>query len=216
MSRAESLRRRMDAVSAILLPLKLTLSESGAPRGEQRLFHIQNGETTIYESPRIGRIEAKARELVRQATPRKAPPGYVTLALQNDAREAEINRLRNLVLLGLAVVDDFLPNVGRCALQDYGRLNTFCVEARKLQPPGPVFVVVFMSTNCTYCVHADGCSAATDDDRRARHRITQTFPSIEAAHDWSDRDEWEKRDDEKPVKGCAKFRICPCAKKAAA
>lgn len=44
----------------------------------------------------------------------------------------EIEHLRALVLQGLAVVDDFLPNIGQCVLQDYGRLNEFCMEARRL------------------------------------------------------------------------------------
>lgn len=50
-------------------------------------------------------------------------------------RDAEIERLRNLVLKGAEVVQDFMPNIGRCALQDYERLNTFIVEAEALKEP---------------------------------------------------------------------------------
>lgn len=49
------------------------------------------------------------------------------------ALEAESARLRNLVLMGAEVVEDFLPNIGRCALQDYGRMNSFLVESSKLK-----------------------------------------------------------------------------------
>lgn len=35
-------------------------------------------------------------------------------------------RLQGLVAKGLAVVHDFLPNIGRCVLQDYQRMNEFC------------------------------------------------------------------------------------------
>mgnify|MGYP001606641790 FL=1 len=45
------------------------------------------------------------------------------------AATAEIARLRKLVIKGLGVVNDFLPNIGQCALQDYEGLNMFCVEA---------------------------------------------------------------------------------------
>ena len=29
------------------------------------------------------------------------------------------------------VIEDFMPNIGQCALQDYGRLNTALIEADK-------------------------------------------------------------------------------------
>ena len=34
-----------------------------------------------------------------------------------------------LIAKGLAVVHDFLPNIGRCVLQDYQRMNEFCSES---------------------------------------------------------------------------------------
>lgn len=49
--------------------------------------------------------------------------------------EAERDRLRALVKQGEAVVNDFMPNIGRCALQDYGRLNDFLIEAGKVTAP---------------------------------------------------------------------------------
>ena len=45
--------------------------------------------------------------------------------------EEENERLKRLVSKGLAVVDDFMPNIGRCTLQNYQRLNEFMVEARE-------------------------------------------------------------------------------------
>ena len=38
---------------------------------------------------------------------------------------------RSLAKMGYEVVKDFLPNVGQCALQDYGRLNDFMIMATK-------------------------------------------------------------------------------------
>ncbi len=38
---------------------------------------------------------------------------------------------RSLGKMGYEVVQDFLPNVGQCALQDYGRLNDFMIMAAK-------------------------------------------------------------------------------------
>lgn len=51
------------------------------------------------------------------------------IAAELAHRDIEIERLRKLVTKGLAVVHDFLPNIGRCALQDYQRMVLFCVEA---------------------------------------------------------------------------------------
>lgn len=46
---------------------------------------------------------------------------------------AELTRLRKLVKMGEAVVEDFLPNVGKCVLQDYGRLNEFLIQAAQIK-----------------------------------------------------------------------------------
>lgn len=47
------------------------------------------------------------------------------------AKDAEVARLRKLVQTGLAVVKDFMPNIGKCVLQDYGRLNEFLIESSR-------------------------------------------------------------------------------------
>jgi len=44
----------------------------------------------------------------------------------------EIDQLKRLIKIGKEVVEDFLPNIGNCALQDYGRLNDFMIEAEKV------------------------------------------------------------------------------------
>ena len=46
---------------------------------------------------------------------------------------AEIHKLRALVKDGEAVVNDFMPNIGHCALQDIGRLNQFLMEANNIE-----------------------------------------------------------------------------------
>jgi hypothetical protein len=50
---------------------------------------------------------------------------------------AEANKriveLEALVKMGEAVVMDFMPNIGRCALQDYARLDKFLIKAAKLK-----------------------------------------------------------------------------------
>lgn len=74
------------------------------------------------------------------------------------------------------------------------------------------YVVVFMGNTASYCVHAEDCTAATECTDLNRHRSPETFASVQDAHEWSDRDEWEKGDGDKPVKGSAKFRVCKCAK----
>lgn len=44
----------------------------------------------------------------------------------------EITNLKALVKLGESVVEDFLPNIGKCVLQDYYALNDFLVKAKKV------------------------------------------------------------------------------------
>lgn len=43
----------------------------------------------------------------------------------------ELEEMRELAKQGYEVVKDFLPNVGQCALQDYGRLNEFMMAAAR-------------------------------------------------------------------------------------
>ena len=45
--------------------------------------------------------------------------------------QLRIEYLEDLVMMGMAVVEDFLPNVGQCALQDFGRLNDFLIAANR-------------------------------------------------------------------------------------
>jgi hypothetical protein len=45
------------------------------------------------------------------------------------------NNVRKLISDLVAVIDDFLPNIGKCVLQDYGRLNTALIEAREFLLP---------------------------------------------------------------------------------
>ena len=48
-------------------------------------------------------------------------------------KETELDRLLDIVAMGEKVVEDFMPNIGKCALQDYGRLNEFLIEAAKVR-----------------------------------------------------------------------------------
>ena len=73
---------------------------------------------------RIGRALMRPKSRKKKAT----PPLLRALA--------EIKELRALVLQGYAVVnEDFMPNIGRCAIQDYGRLNQFLLAARAIAVP---------------------------------------------------------------------------------
>lgn len=41
----------------------------------------------------------------------------------------DVEKMIELAKQGYEVVKDFLPNIGQCALQDYGRLNEFMIAA---------------------------------------------------------------------------------------
>jgi hypothetical protein len=48
-----------------------------------------------------------------------------------QANSLRIRELRELLKMGNEVVEDFMPNVGQCVLQDYGRLNDFLTKAKE-------------------------------------------------------------------------------------
>jgi hypothetical protein len=52
---------------------------------------------------------------------------------KTEELEKENKELRELVAIGEMVVEDFMPNIGQCVLQDYGRLNTFLTRAREVR-----------------------------------------------------------------------------------
>lgn len=43
-----------------------------------------------------------------------------------------VDALKEELIRGVEVVEDFLPNIGKCVLQDYGRLNEFLIESKML------------------------------------------------------------------------------------
>jgi hypothetical protein len=47
--------------------------------------------------------------------------------------KTRITELVNLVAMGEKVVEDFMPNIAKCALQDYGRLNEFLLAAKRVR-----------------------------------------------------------------------------------
>jgi len=49
-----------------------------------------------------------------------------------DEKDIEIQRLKEMVAKGKRVVEDFLPNIANCALQNYGELNEFMIESEQL------------------------------------------------------------------------------------
>ena len=46
-----------------------------------------------------------------------------------NEKDLQIEHLKGLVRLGRRVVEDFLPNVGNCALQRYDELNAFMIAS---------------------------------------------------------------------------------------
>jgi len=56
--------------------------------------------------------------------------------MPDNTREAQLKQriieLENLGRKLTAVVEDFMPNIGKCVLQDYGRLNEALLESTRL------------------------------------------------------------------------------------
>lgn len=45
---------------------------------------------------------------------------------------ADLAAMRNTLAQAIAVIEDFIPNVGHCVLQDYGRLNDVLLDSARL------------------------------------------------------------------------------------
>jgi len=45
---------------------------------------------------------------------------------------ADLVALRDTLAQAIAVIEDFMPNIGRCVLQDYGRLNDVLRDSGRL------------------------------------------------------------------------------------
>ena len=45
----------------------------------------------------------------------------------------EVESLKKTIRMGELVVEDFMPNIGKCVLQDYGRLNQFLMDAAQIE-----------------------------------------------------------------------------------
>lgn len=60
---------------------------------------------------------------------------YEALLIERDAKITLLERAKKedskLIKKLTEVVEDFLPNIGKCALQDYGRLNDAMIESKK-------------------------------------------------------------------------------------
>ena len=80
-----------------------------------------------------------------------------------------------------------------------------------------LYVLTFHPNTCAYRCHAVGCAAATNQPKGRGHacRIAMglEFASVQAAHDWADNDEYEKRSsDDVEREGLANFKACNCTK----
>ena len=59
-------------------------------------------------------------------------PVEVVTQMDVKALRDERDRLANCLSEMVKLVDDFMPNVGRCTIQNYRRLNDAPIEARRL------------------------------------------------------------------------------------
>ena len=74
--------------------------------------------------------DALAARLAEEESAHRVTAGiFASTLVRADAAEARLAEADALIAKGLAVVHDFLPNIGRCVLQDYQRMNEFCSEA---------------------------------------------------------------------------------------
>lgn len=84
-------------------------------------------ERTIEQAMQnAARLRAELPMLIQ---PTNTDRDMVVLADEIESLRSRLAEADALIAKGLAVVHDFLPNIGRCVLQDYQRMNEFCSEA---------------------------------------------------------------------------------------
>ncbi len=85
---------------------------------------------------RIQRLEAGLRRIMRDPDCSERSREYALEALGSEGNPAtQHSELLKIIDKGYAVVLDFMPNIGKCVLQDYKRLNEFLIEARRVTNP---------------------------------------------------------------------------------
>lgn len=83
-------------------------------------FQGDNGE--------VGKLEFDEHgELHFSGNATEAAKIFFDTVIKNNSQALDDER--SLAKMGYEVVQDFLPNVGTCVLQDYGRLNDFMMQA---------------------------------------------------------------------------------------
>ncbi len=86
-------------------------------------FNGENGEP-------VGRLEFDQHgALTFTGNATNAAEIFFNCVIQTNSDK--LKDMRELADMGYAVVKDFLPNVGDCALQDYGVLNDFMIRAKE-------------------------------------------------------------------------------------
>ncbi|HUW45485.1 MAG TPA: hypothetical protein VMW50_06785 [Dehalococcoidia bacterium] len=80
------------------------------------------------KSKEIGRLSFdKEGDLHFKGNATEAAKVFFTAVV--NLNNQRVDDVRSMGKMGYEVVQDFLPNIGRCALQDYGRLNDFMILA---------------------------------------------------------------------------------------
>ena len=86
-------------------------------------FNGENGEP-------VGRLEFDSHgALTFEGNATNAAEIFFNCVIETN--NERMKDMRELAKLGYAVVNDFLPNVANCALQDYGALNDFMIKAKE-------------------------------------------------------------------------------------
>ena len=75
----------------------------------------------------IGRLEENDDgELIFNGRITESADIFMQAVVQANSRR--IRELRDLVKMGHEVVEDFMPNIAQCVLQDYGRMNASLIS----------------------------------------------------------------------------------------
>lgn len=115
---------------------KLLATRVEAARLSEANTRLAETETALErETALLTEAKRQNADLMAIIDKRDEALGFVPLDkgmdMQDELREktSRLVEADALIAKGLAVVHDFLPNIGRCVLQDYQRMNEFCSEA---------------------------------------------------------------------------------------
>lgn len=109
---------------------------------------------------------------------------HVFTPVKQPAPATALPDWKRLALTGEQVVEDFMPNIGKCALQDYGRLNSFLNDMAAAKKASPKLHIEILWGENPELNETEPCTYEFD----TQAELTAFRNGVESAQGWFDYD----------------------------